>query len=1034
MKMKAFVGCIFNTNLRLVILGVILTLIACNPNENPSPKVEQPDNVDVEHLDRIARNLIVTVTTDIGIPVGQGTFHAKKSEKLLMLQPFQISFRSSFPAPMSVLLENVKGELFQFPLTIGQTWQERKIDRRVKVQSTLEKHEPVETPLGNFKQCLKHKTVLTDASKLSQVENDLINGTRYLWFAKGVGMVKMRYEHSNGIVTEAELIDYKVQGKSEEYLPTTSGTTWTYRWKNDYYNEILIENVHLKSGNEFNAFGNVVAELTVKTEDGENRSRGRFYIKKTQKYLMLLSSQLTLKSPISDWLIESPIPYSAGMLLYNVSSGLPEKGLLLFPLTVGKTWNQTNQWIWKTQENITLEGYESVKVSAGTFPHSLIHKTILSGANTAANAKEKEQKPFYNTLISGTRYLWFAKGVGLVKMRYEHSNGMITEAELMEYHVPRKSEEYFPLNLGTSWTYKWQNDYHVKPLIEKIEVVEAGSGNETPLKEAKYTVAMDADKPGIMQVTCKLIPQDPNSNKVRLALNGDDSYITKVNLSHSSYYTYTSTLRNGKVWEFKLDRQYESELKLRYEASIEHGSNRNIKLYQESGIKSNPAKLPYAREDCVSWPGNMLFIVGRQCDDITVEFKLPKGWHASAPWQRIGKRGHKFSVKNQMELTEPYLLIGKHTEVVAKSGNTQVALAIGGSLKTSKDEIQNSVQEFISAYSELFSGEPTAPLLFIVNPYEEKLGKRMEGHGSGRSITVQMDRNLAETNRHEWGPFLAHEVFHIWNGLTALENFNLMERWFKEGVTDFYADITATRLGYLSEREYLNRLEHACEAYLSAPSKYTITNSDDRRLVYNGGSLVTAALDFEIRELTENKKSFDDVMKQMYHKYNHPDKMYIQQDIIMTVNSVGGKDFEPFFNTYVAGKDRLPLTEYFSKAGLNALINDSEELPTSAYVADVIRISLARETPVNVNAVNGMRIRTSKELRKLAKEWKSGDVLELTYGELEQDDKYKTEQVTLSGILENPPTMPEVSVRITKMEKITELQRAILAGILGKKN
>jgi hypothetical protein len=112
---------------------------------------------------------------------------------------------------------------------------------------------------------------------------------------------------------------------------------------------------------------------------------------------------------------------------------------------------------------VTLEGYEKVKVAAGTFTDCLKHKTIFT------NAKENSQ--LKNSLVNGTRYLWFAKGVGVVKVRYEHSNGITTEAELLEYNVP-KGEEYLPLQYGNMWTYKWQNEYRKEPIIENCKVVE----------------------------------------------------------------------------------------------------------------------------------------------------------------------------------------------------------------------------------------------------------------------------------------------------------------------------------------------------------------------------------------------------------------------------------------------------------------------------------------------------------------------------------------------------------------------------------
>ena len=133
--------------------------------------------------------------------------------------------------------------------------------------------------------------------------------------------------------------------------------------------------------------------------------------------------------------------------------------LFRFPLVIGDTWTQKGPWA--PQIQTTLVGYEKVEVAAGTFTDCLKHKTIFTNAKVFVNAKVGD----------GTRYLWFAKGVGVVKMRYEYSNGVTTEAELLDYNVP-KGEEYLPLQYGNMWTYKLQNEHREKPIIEKCEVVE----------------------------------------------------------------------------------------------------------------------------------------------------------------------------------------------------------------------------------------------------------------------------------------------------------------------------------------------------------------------------------------------------------------------------------------------------------------------------------------------------------------------------------------------------------------------------------
>ena len=170
-------------------------------------------------------------------------------------------------------------------------------------------------------------------------------------------------------------------------------------------------------------------------------------------------------------------------------------------------------------------------------------------------------------------------------------------------------------------------------------------------------------------------------------------------------------------------------------------------------------------------------------------------------------------------------------------------------------------------------------------------------------------------------------------------------------------------------------------------------------------------------------------MKQMYREFGDTTEKYTNRDIIEVVSKVADKDFEPFFQTYISGRERLPLSEYFDYAGLDVQIEYSEELPTSRYVLRVLQASLEKQT-WRLIAVNGAEVEAFADLRERAKTWQSGDVLEIT---IEADGETLTLPVTLSGVSDDPPTARDANVRITKKPQTTKLQRAILAGILGKK-
>ena len=1008
----------------LSVCCVILVLTSCSPSDE-SPK-------------KVARKISIKVATEIGHDFAEGGLYAHKTDGFLTLRFSHLSSFNRAVDPMRLLFENISletdGELLQYPITIGKTWEYR---WNSKKETTLEGYETVEIALATFTDCLKHKTVITGAHIGSRLEKEIINGTRYLWFAKGVGLVKMRYEHSNGINTYAELVDYKLSGESNEYFPLNIGSTWTYRWKNDYHNEVFFEQAYLdvNHSNRERHKGSLHLTVKVKSESGQELGKRDFYIKNTR-------SALTIRQASSRPIVKSTsvIEYPTSIFSDNIEGHWPE--LFQFPLTVGKTWRK--EGLWNSQVQTTIEDYEAVKCAAGDFQKCLKHKTVFTGAEADTELKSE--------LINGTRYLWFTKGVGLVKMRYEHSNGVVTEAELIDYNVPGESNEYFPLNVDTTWTYRWHNNYQPKPLIEKLLVSDPNIQPETPLKIATYVVTIDDPKErGEMQISYRLTPKDPSLEKLQLRLNGDSNYIPQHNQYVPDDSEYTSmnhpamrglnveprpigfphfTKSPYPVWNIKFFKHgNKSPITLNYEISQKYAEDYKAFQTKRYGHGSYSKTRPYFRDDCMLWSSGDLFIVGGKNDSIDVEFKLPDGWKVLTPWKRIGITGHRFSVENQEELTLNYLLIGEHVEVVAQSDKTEVVIGMGGSLKASKDEMQRTVEKFLHAYSKVFKGGPEGRVVFFVNPYEGEGKKRMEGHGRRHSVSILMDETLDAQTKHEWAPFLGHEVFHIWNGLTALNPFTSKERWFTEGVTNYYSDITAKQLNYLSESEFFERIEDACEKYLAVSHEYAIGDDfRDSRLLYEGGSLVAASLDLQIRHLTKNRKNFNHVMQQMYRKFPDNSIEYTQRDIIRTVNKVTGKDFDPFFEKYVTGKERLPISEYFNYAGLDVQIEYSEELPTTDYIIDVLKTSLQKEK-WRLISLNGTKVEKFADLRENAKTWKSGDELTVT---IIENEETLTLPITLSGVVENPPTTRDASVRITKKTEATRLQRAILASILGE--
>ena len=204
--------------------------------------------------------LVVNTTAEDGGHLAEGTFNLMSTNEALTSGTYFTSGRSGGldPSPRYMLFSFVNHndiDLFRFPLSVGNTWTEigRLGPWYIRAETNLESYEQVEVSAGFFPECLRHKTVFTDVETDSQLKSALANGTRYLWFAKGVGIVKMRFEHTNDTVTEAELLEYEVPADATAYFPLQIGNAWTYKWQNDYQDAAVIEKCYVVGSNAVSA-------------------------------------------------------------------------------------------------------------------------------------------------------------------------------------------------------------------------------------------------------------------------------------------------------------------------------------------------------------------------------------------------------------------------------------------------------------------------------------------------------------------------------------------------------------------------------------------------------------------------------------------------------------------------------------------------------------------------------------------------------------------------------------------------------------
>ncbi len=111
----------------------------------------------------------------------------------------------------------------------------------------------------------------------------------------------------------------------------------------------------------------------------------------------------------------------------------------------------------------TVESFDdSVTTQAGRFDGCLKLKIAIHALGDSQFVEERGVHDLHNDLrMIGTKFVWLAPNVGVVKFLHEHVNNTRTEIELVDYHVRTGEQLYFPLSLGNRWQYQWQDEFGI---------------------------------------------------------------------------------------------------------------------------------------------------------------------------------------------------------------------------------------------------------------------------------------------------------------------------------------------------------------------------------------------------------------------------------------------------------------------------------------------------------------------------------------------------------------------------------------------
>jgi predicted metalloprotease with PDZ domain len=313
-----------------------------------------------------------------------------------------------------------------------------------------------------------------------------------------------------------------------------------------------------------------------------------------------------------------------------------------------------------------------------------------------------------------------------------------------------------------------------------------------------------------------------------------------------------------------------------------------------------------------------------------VEIAAPSGWRTFCA---LDQDGSAFVAPNYDDLVDSPFEVGPHEPLrFTSAGVPHEVILWGGEPYPDKERLTQELKRICDAEAQLFGGLPMKRYLFLV--YLTEKGRGGLEHKASTALLFPRF-GLTASNTKGWEDFLtlaAHEYFHLWNVKRirprALVPFDYGQEsytaqlWAFEGLTSYYDNLLCRRAGALSPQRYLTRMgetmsqlhggpgrraQSLAESSLTAWIKYyrQDENSPNSGVsYYTKGEIVGLLLDLEIRRLTHDAKSLDDVMRLLWQR--HGDESGVPEDgFEKAASEVAGRDLTAFFDRAIRGTEEL---------------------------------------------------------------------------------------------------------------------------------
>jgi predicted metalloprotease with PDZ domain len=384
----------------------------------------------------------------------------------------------------------------------------------------------------------------------------------------------------------------------------------------------------------------------------------------------------------------------------------------------------------------------------------------------------------------------------------------------------------------------------------------------------------------------------------------------------------------------------------------------------------------WARPDFLLFNGTNLFLYpeGRGFDfPAAVSVNTEAGWKIVTGMTPAGTR--RFSASNYHDLVDMPFFVGQFDVDSTQIADRWVRFATypaGSVTGGARIAVWETLKRVIPPQARVFGEVPwsTYSVMQIADP----------SFGGGSALEHQNSQVDIYGSSLLGTPVImsiyAHEIFHAWN-VKRLRPADIFPYrydqpqpttllWISEGITDYYADLAEVRGGVINATGFYSATSEKISTIAQLPptsledaslSTWIQPRDGTEYLYYPKGSLAGFLLDIMIRDATANRRSLDDVMRELYNSAWKNRRGFTSEEWWAAVSrAANGKSFTDFYARYVDGRDPYPWDAVLPLAGLR-LARDTVNEPRVgiATVQDSAGVHVTQVVPGSAAEAAGVQ-------------------------------------------------------------------------------